>query len=81
MKFPTSPADEVAAENRRQEVAQIRDYFAQIHRLDTVALPVSSSEIRAKLAAGETPGELPRAVAEYIAKKGLYSPARKQVVG
>jgi nicotinate-nucleotide adenylyltransferase len=54
---------------------------ARVHRLDTVALPVSSSEIRAKLAAGETTDELPRAVGAYIAKKGLYSPARKLVGG
>jgi nicotinate-nucleotide adenylyltransferase len=54
---------------------------ARVHRLDTVALPVSSSEIRAKLAAGNTTGELPRAVAAYIGKKGLYSPARKLVGG
>ncbi len=32
---------------------------ARVHRLDTVALPVSSSEIRRKLAAGEIPPELP----------------------
>ena len=54
---------------------------ARVHRLDTVALPVSSSEIRAKLAAGETTDELPKAVAAYITKKGLYSPARKLVGG
>src|SRR5712692_10470920 len=45
---------------------------ARVHRLDTVALPVSSSEIRQRLAVGEVPLELPRAVAEYIAEKGLY---------
>ena len=36
-QFPTLPADDVKAEQRRQEIAQIRDYFAQLHRLDTVA--------------------------------------------
>ena len=45
---------------------------ARVHRLDTVALPVSSSEIRRSLAAGEIPPELPSSVAEYIARKGLY---------
>jgi len=45
---------------------------ARVHRLDTLALPVSSSGIRARLAAGETPAELPEAVLEYIRKKGLY---------
>jgi nicotinic acid mononucleotide adenylyltransferase len=43
-----------------------------VHRLDTVALPVSSSEIRRRLADGETPSELPPAVAQYIVEKGLY---------
>jgi nicotinate-nucleotide adenylyltransferase len=46
---------------------------ARVHRLETVALPVSSSEIRAALARGETPAELPQAVAEYIRNNGLYA--------
>jgi nicotinate-nucleotide adenylyltransferase len=45
---------------------------ARVHRLETVALPVSSSEIRQALARGESPGELPVAVAEYIRDRGLY---------
>jgi len=45
---------------------------ARVHRLETVALPVSSSEIRQALARGETPAELPSAVSEYIRKRGLY---------
>ena len=45
---------------------------ARVHRLDTVALPVSSSEIRRRLAAGEIPAELPPEVARYIVGKGLY---------
>ncbi len=49
---------------------------ARVHRLDTVALPVSSSEIRRGLAAGETPGELPHEVAAYIHDKGLYRSVR-----
>jgi nicotinate-nucleotide adenylyltransferase len=46
---------------------------ARVHRLDTVALPVSSSEIRAALGRGETPAELPKAVAGYIRANGLYA--------
>ena len=46
---------------------------ARVHRLDTVALPVSSSEIRAALAHGKTPAELPQAVLEYIRTNGLYA--------
>jgi nicotinate-nucleotide adenylyltransferase len=45
---------------------------ARVHRLDTVALPVSSSGIRRRLEAGEVTPELPKAVAEYIASNGLY---------
>src|SRR5260370_34529959 len=45
---------------------------AKVHRLDTVALPGSSSEIRRHLAAGESPPELPPAGARHITEKGLY---------
>lgn len=45
---------------------------ARVGRLDTLALPVSSSEIRARLAAGEAPPELPPAVLEYARQRGLY---------
>lgn len=46
---------------------------ARVHRLDTVALPVSSSEIRNALARGEAPPELPPGVAAYIRANGLYA--------
>lgn len=45
---------------------------ARVRRLETVALPVSSSEIRHALARGETPPDLPPAVAAYIFERGLY---------
>jgi nicotinate-nucleotide adenylyltransferase len=45
---------------------------ARVHTLETVALPVSSSELRARLAAGELPGEIPPAVLDYIRQRGLY---------
>ena len=45
---------------------------ARVHRLETIALPVSSSEIRQKLARGERPGELPGTVTDYIRRRGLY---------
>jgi len=52
---------------------------ARVHRLETVALPVSSSEIRRKLAAGEVPSELPAAVGRYILERGLYQTAPGRV--
>ena len=45
---------------------------ARVHRLETLDLPVSSSEIRDALARGEMPRELPPAVAGYIRANGLY---------
>lgn len=52
---------------------------ARVHRLETVALPVSSSEIRLKLAAGEIPAELPPAVSRYIFERGLYQTSTGRV--
>jgi nicotinate-nucleotide adenylyltransferase len=45
---------------------------ARVERLETVDLPVSSSEIRAALASGKRPEEIPEAVLEYIYRNGLY---------
>jgi nicotinate-nucleotide adenylyltransferase len=45
---------------------------ARVHRLDTVALPVSSSEIRQELSKGQIPPVLPPAVADYIQARRLY---------
>ncbi|MBZ5606392.1 MAG: nicotinate-nucleotide adenylyltransferase [Acidobacteriia bacterium] len=45
---------------------------AGVHRLETLALPVSSSEIRQQLARGERPPELPAKVTDYIRSRGLY---------
>jgi len=43
-----------------------------VTRLDTLDMPVSSSQIRAALAAGERPAEVPRPVLDYILERGLY---------
>ncbi len=52
---------------------------ARVHRLDTLALPVSSSEIREKLAKGLPVPELPASVQEYIRSRGLYRLGRVTV--
>jgi nicotinate-nucleotide adenylyltransferase len=55
---------------------------ARIHRIDGIDLPVSSSDIRARLAAGKTTPELPAAVRQYIDTHHLYgaipSPVRSR---
>ena len=48
---------------------------ARVHRLDSVELPVSSSDIRDALARGESSAALPPAVADYIRDHRLYRAA------
>jgi nicotinate-nucleotide adenylyltransferase len=45
---------------------------AQVHRLDTLELPVSSSAIRKSLERGEADVPIPDGVREYIREHGLY---------
>ncbi len=45
---------------------------AKIVPLPTLALPISSRELRQRLAAGEEPAEIPPAVLCYIRSRGLY---------
>ncbi len=45
---------------------------ACVHRLETLDLPVSSSEVRRKLAQGGGPAEVPGPVLDYIRARGLY---------
>jgi nicotinate-nucleotide adenylyltransferase len=46
----------------------------RVERLDTLELPVSSSEIRRALAAGQNPSEVPAIVLDYTKQHGLYRP-------
>lgn len=45
---------------------------ARVHRLESLELPISSSDIRDALARGESPPELPPEVAGYIRDHRLY---------
>jgi nicotinate-nucleotide adenylyltransferase len=45
---------------------------ASLERLDTLDLPISSSAIRRRLAAGERPAEVPGRVFDYILEHALY---------
>jgi nicotinate-nucleotide adenylyltransferase len=53
---------------------------ARVHRLDGLSLPVSSSSIRARLAAGKPTPELPKGVREYIEAHRLYGFGEKTTV-
>jgi nicotinate-nucleotide adenylyltransferase len=46
----------------------------RVHRLDILDLPVSSSGIRERLAAGDDRIDAPPAVLRYIVERNLYSP-------
>jgi nicotinate-nucleotide adenylyltransferase len=48
---------------------------ARVHRLEGIDLPVSSSEIRHRLAAGDERVDVPEAVLAYIREYRLYRPA------
>jgi nicotinate-nucleotide adenylyltransferase len=66
--------------------AEIRDVLAkldgQVAFLDMPEVPVSSSIVRERVAAGVSPADLvPAAVAGYIADHGLYAAARVQGAG
>jgi Zn-dependent protease with chaperone function len=43
---PTLSKDDIAAERRRQEIAQLRDYYAQVHRVDSVAYRILTANRR-----------------------------------
>ena len=47
---------------------------ARVHRLDILDLPVSSSGIRERLAAGDDRIDAPTAVLRYIVERNLYAP-------
>ena len=57
--------------------ATVLSLGAAVYRppLDDVELPISSSEIRARLARGESPPEVPPAVLDYIQRHALYGAA------
>ena len=40
---PALLPDDIATERRKQETAQLRDYFAQLQRLDTVAFRIGTA--------------------------------------
>jgi nicotinate-nucleotide adenylyltransferase len=77
---------EIATWHRWQDLVSLTDFIvvtrpghrydsplgAHVERLDTLALPVSSSGIRRRLGAGEIPPDLPSDVARFIVENGLY---------
>jgi nicotinate-nucleotide adenylyltransferase len=52
---------------------------ASVLRLDSIQLPIASTVLRAKLAAGEPTPEVPTRVREFIAQRGLYGSGQPTV--
>ena len=83
--------DELETWHRWQDVVKLTEFIvvarpgveyhipahAQVHRLDGLDLPVASTTIRARLAAGEATPELPASVRRYIEERGLYGAPKK----
>lgn len=73
---------------RRDEVFQLVDFIvvsrpgheyqvppgARVHRLESLQMNVSSSDVRRRLEAGDTDVPVPRSVLSYIEAHGVYTP-------
>ena len=80
--------DELETWRRWEDVVKLTDFIvvsrpgtnyhvpagARVLQLDDIQLPTASTAIRAKLAASEPTPEVPKAVRDYIDKRGLYRP-------
>jgi nicotinate-nucleotide adenylyltransferase len=85
--------DEIESWHKWQELVRLTEFIvvarpgheyrtppgALVHRLDGLALPVSSSGIRSRLAAGGPTPELSQAVRRYIDAHGLYGAPTKRL--
>lgn len=75
-KLPDLPADVVAAEQRREQIAQLRKYYSELHRVDTIAFRLRTANVtfcdeRVSPQIGlyaVTPRSLPRRYQSYISE-------------
>lgn len=84
--------DEIETWHRWQDILKLTDFLvvtrpghdyrvpegARVHRIDGIELPISSSGIRTRLAAGEPTPELSGRVRRYIEDNGLYGAVRSE---
>lgn len=75
-KLPDLPADAVAAEQRREQIAQLRKHYSELHRVDTAAFRLRTANVAdckewvsAQIGLyAVTPRSLPRKYQSYIAE-------------
>jgi hypothetical protein len=83
-RLPQLPKAEVEAQQRTEQIAQIRDYFAQLHQVDTVAFRIrtaNKADCKAWVSAqiglyAVTPQSLPRRYRSF-AREAPRSPTRR----
>ena len=87
-RLPELDKAEVAAEQKREQIAQMRNYFAELHRVDTVAfrIRVANRAFCRERVAGQigvfaaTPESLPRRFRSFAGEAMNLSSARPTVV-
>jgi Zn-dependent protease with chaperone function len=87
-RLPPLPQDAVEAERRRQQIAQIQDYFAQLRRVDTVAFRIRTANradckqwVSAQIGLhAVTPQSLPRKYRSFSAEALNLTWARPTVI-
>jgi hypothetical protein len=75
-RLPALPKDAVAAEARKQQIAQLRKYYGELHRVDSVAFRIRTANanfcngwVSAQIGLhAETPRSLPRKYQSYTAE-------------
>jgi hypothetical protein len=75
-RLPALPNDAVAAETRKQQIAQLRKYYGELHRVDTVAFRIRTANaefcngwVSAQIGLyAATPRSLPRKYQSYTAE-------------
>lgn len=87
-RLPQLPQDEVDAELRNQQIAHMREYYGQLHRVDTVAFRIRTANVadcRDRVAAqiglyAATPQSLPRRYRSYAREALQLTWARPTVI-
>lgn len=87
-RLPQLPADDVAAELRREQLTHIRGYYAELHRVDTVAFRIrtaNKADCNERVAAliglyAATPQSLPRRYRSFSREALDLSWARPTVI-
>jgi hypothetical protein len=87
-KLPALDKDEIKAEQRREQIAQMRNYFAELHRVDSVAFRIRvanrhfcRSRVSAQIGVfAATPDSLPRRFRSFASEAMDLTWARPTII-